>query len=410
MNTGSRRGPTLLRHKRSGRGYAKFNGRQVWFGPFDDRETHAEFAAYKARWEANGRELPDESEVEECISVEALCDQYEAHLERRHDERWIVDNLTRVKLALTPLRALYGPEDASTFSPLRLQAVREKMLATEKLCRGEINDRVQIIRRAFKWAVAQEKLPPDRAHGLAAVEPLRAGEFGAREGRKVGPVAEDVVWATLPYLGRTAAAVVELLWWTGARPSEVLGLRPKDIDRSGKVWVVRLQRHKNARKGKRRELYFGQRAQAVLRPFLDRVPKPTADRPLFSPAEAEAERNRERRRERKTPLYPSHVERYERQRKADPKRSAGEVYTATALRKAVDRAIAALNRDRVERGKRKLPRWHPYQLRHAAASRLRKEHGLEMVRCLLGHSSAEMSEVYAEVDLEKARQLMEAAG
>ncbi len=37
MNIGTRQGPNLLEHKRSRRAYAKFNGRQVWFGPFDDR-------------------------------------------------------------------------------------------------------------------------------------------------------------------------------------------------------------------------------------------------------------------------------------------------------------------------------------------------------------------------------------
>ena len=59
MNKGSRKGPTLCKHKRTGRGYAKFNGRQVWFGPYHDRETHTEFAIFKARWEQDGRQLPD---------------------------------------------------------------------------------------------------------------------------------------------------------------------------------------------------------------------------------------------------------------------------------------------------------------------------------------------------------------
>ncbi len=58
MTTGSRIGPTLRKHKRSGHSYAKFNGQQIWFGPYHDRQTHAEFAAFKARWEANGRQLP----------------------------------------------------------------------------------------------------------------------------------------------------------------------------------------------------------------------------------------------------------------------------------------------------------------------------------------------------------------
>ena len=63
MNAGSKRGPSLRKHKRSGHAYAKFNGRQEWFGPFDDPESHAEFARFKAEWEANGRRIPDDPDA-----------------------------------------------------------------------------------------------------------------------------------------------------------------------------------------------------------------------------------------------------------------------------------------------------------------------------------------------------------
>jgi len=55
-------------------------------------------------------------------------------------------------------------------------------------------------------------------------------------------------------------------------------------------------------------------------------------------------------------------------------------------------------------------RLDPYQLRHAAATRIRKELGLETVRCLLGHSSASMSEVYGEVDVQVARAALARTG
>ena len=414
-NNGSMRGPTLRRHKRSGHAYAKFDGAQRWFGPYDDRATHARFAAFKARWEANGRVLPVKADTERSpYTVAELRDDYLAHLRRRHDQRWAANNLTRVELALEPLRDQYGGEPVAAFSPLRLQAVRQAMISGGRLCRREINDRVRVILvtgtgRAF-WAVAQERAPASLAHALAAVEPIRAGEYGTREGRRVGPVDERTVWATLPYLSRPAAALVELLWWTGARPSELLGLCPRDLDRSGVVWEVRLPQHKTARHGKRRAIYFGEHAQAVLQRFLNRVPPPAETKPMFSPAEAVAELRKRRRSARTTPLYRSHVDRYERQRKADPERQAGDRYTASALRIAVARAVRACNRDRVDLGEEPIPAWTPYQLRHAAATRLRREHGLEVVRCVLGHSSAEKSEVYAEADLLKARQAMESAG
>jgi site-specific recombinase XerC len=40
--------------------------------------------------------------------------------------------------------------------------------------------------------------------------------------------------------------------------------------------------------------------------------------------------------------------------------------------------------------------WHPYQLRHAYATLVRKEHGPEAVQVLLGHSRADVTQVYAE--------------
>src|SRR5688572_7751349 len=53
-----RKTPTLRRHRRSGHGYAWLDGRQVWFGPYDDPETHRRFARTLAEWLANGKRLP----------------------------------------------------------------------------------------------------------------------------------------------------------------------------------------------------------------------------------------------------------------------------------------------------------------------------------------------------------------
>ena len=45
---------------------------------------------------------------------------------------------------------------------------------------------------------------------------------------------------------------------------------------------------------------------------------------------------------------------------------------------------------------RKAHRWHPNQLRHSVATRVRKEHGLEAAQVLLGHSKADTTQIYAE--------------
>ena len=202
-------------------------------------------ASLKARWEKHGRELTDDvmpaRMLPGAVTVDGLCDEYLAHLRERYDAGWQRNNLAKVDLSLRPVRELYGPESAAEFKPKKLQAVRFRMLETGKLCRSEVNDRVRTVRAAFTWAVAEELVPGDLGHALSAVKALGKGEYGAREGRTVGPVERTVVDATLPFLCRPVAALVELMWWTGARPSELFGLRPCDIDRSDNAtWVVKL--------------------------------------------------------------------------------------------------------------------------------------------------------------------------
>jgi integrase len=54
--------------------------------------------------------------------------------------------------------------------------------------------------------------------------------------------------------------------------------------------------------------------------------------------------------------------------------------------------------------------WTPHQLRHAADTAIRKEHGIEVARIILGHSTAFSTEVFAEADGEQARAVVGAMG
>ncbi|MCB9869703.1 MAG: site-specific integrase [Planctomycetes bacterium] len=396
-----RRLPELRAHKRSGRCYATFSGVEVWFGKADDPDTARRFEAHLAQWLARGRQ--PEAPLDQGLTVKGMVARFLAHLETKYDEQWLRNNGPRLTYSLEPLLRLHGGDPAAGFSPLKLKGVRHAMIASGRLCRSEINARVQVMRQAFRWATSEELVPATVAHGLAAVDHLRRGEYGVREGRTRGPVAEEVVRETLEHLHPVAAALVELLWWTGARPSEVFGLRPADIDRSGDVWVASLREHKTARKGKVRELGFGPNAQAVLRPFLDRVPKPHADRPLFSPAAAMAEHQAEARAARKTPLWASHEQRYERERGRREPREFADRYTAGVLRRAIERAVGRANRERKAKNAEghqpslpMLPVWTPYQLRHAALTRIRLAQGLEVAKAVGGHASALMTEGYSQ--------------
>ena len=55
-------------------------------------------------------------------------------------------------------------------------------------------------------------------------------------------------------------------------------------------------------------------------------------------------------------------------------------------------------------------RWSPNQLRHTAATRIRKEHGLEAAQAVLSHANADTTQIYAERDTEKAMEVARAMG
>jgi integrase len=52
-----------------------------------------------------------------------------------------------------------------------------------------------------------------------------------------------------------------------------------------------------------------------------------------------------------------------------------------------------------------VPSWHPHQLRHLRATEIRREYGLEAAQVVLGHSQANITQLYAERDLSLARKV-----
>lgn len=104
---------------------------------------------------------------------------------------------------------------------------------------------------------------------------------------------------------------------------------------------------------------------------------------------------------RTTPRWPSHLRRNERKRVGGRRRRPPrDHYTTGTYRQAVERACE----------KAGVPAWTPHQLRHAAATELRKEFGVELARVILGHSSAFTTEIYAEADRAKAVAAVEKVG
>lgn len=356
----------------------------------------AEYRRLTAEWLANGDRKPAPS-VESAVFPDSTINELLVDYLRHADGYYRKDGKPTkepglLRLSFRLLRELYGHTLAREFGPLALKMVRQAMIDAG-LSRTEINRRVGRIVRAFKWAVENERVSATVHHGLKAIAGLKKGRTEAKELDPVKSVADPHVDAVRPFIARQVWAMIELQRLTGMRLGEVCQMRTCDIDATGKVWTYVPQSHKTEHHGRKREILIGPRAQAVLRPWLKS--DPTAY--LFSPREALEERSAERRRNRKTPMTPSQRA---RPRKPAPKRRPGECYETRSYYHAIRNGC----------GKADVPNWHANQLRHNSATRLRREFNLDVARVVLGHSSTAVTEVYAEVDREKALSAMELVG
>jgi integrase len=64
----------------------------------------------------------------------------------------------------------------------------------------------------------------------------------------------------------------------------------------------------------------------------------------------------------------------------------------------------------VKQGEDPLPTWAANQLRHSAATEIRKRFGLEAAQVALGHAAADVTRVYGERDAEKGREVARKIG
>ena len=184
--------------------------------------------------------------------------------------------------------------------------------------------------------------------------------------------------------------MIRLLRLTGMRPSEVTQLQMSDIDTSGEIWLFEPSQHKNRWRGHRRIIPLGPKAQALIKPFAELQTIGF----LFSPSAAEERRNSLRRKARVTSMTPSQAK---RKPKAHPKRPKRDHYDVDSFRRAITYGIKKAGKAGV-----KIPHWFPYQLRHSRATEVRRLHGIEGAQVSLGHARVDVTEIYAEKNLELA--------
>lgn len=269
----------------------------------------------------------------------------------------------------------------------------------DTLSRNYINDLMGRLRKMFRWAAARRMIPTSIAFEVTSIEPLRRGRCDARETEKVKPVPTRDLNAVLDVAPPHLADMIRLQLLTGARPGEICTMRTCDLDTSRPVWKYTPAAHKTDYAGFERPIFIGPQAQEILTPRL----KADLQASIFNPWDAyAAAREAARKASKSRHLKP-----------LKPKGSCGRIkndrYTVMVYWHMVNRAcqladrLAHENRPDVPADVVLVNPWHPHQLRHNAATLLRKAYGLDVAKAVLGHQNTSVTEIYAEQDYEKAQ-------
>lgn len=311
------------------------------------------------------------------LKLSELCDLYLAHCRvyYRKPSGRPTREANNVADAMRPLLEIAANLPAIELSPKLLRELQQHQITTSTVARTTINARINRVRRMARWAAEMEYLPADLPHKLAIVSPLKRGRTLAPESPGVCCVPWADVEATILALFDEAtkqtvpayklsrirlATLIEFHWWTGCRPGEACRASKSTIDTSGDVWVFRPDEHKSEHHGHPRVIAIGPKGQDALRPWWDRC---TTDW-LFCG------------------------------------RSGGPL-----SENGYGQAVRRVNE------RNKLRGWNPGQIRHSAGTRLRREAGgLDPVRAQLGHRRTSTTEIYADLDLAKATDLMRRFG
>ncbi len=380
--------PSYSLHKPSGLAVVKIKGRSFYLGKFGSDESREAYARIIADLLA-GRTIKNSTPANRgkptpvsAVTIGELVNRYRQHAAAYYRKGGRpTTEVASIRCALKYILQSHSELPADAFAVGDLRGVRQRMVDAG-LSRGVVNQNTGRIVRMFRWAASIEIVPASIWAGLQTLPGLKSGRTEARETEPVQPVDDTIVNATVRELSPTIRAMVELQRTTGMRPNEVCKIRPCDIDRSGDVWKYTPAEHKTQHHGKQRVILIGPKGQAILRLFLLRPEEEYCFRP-----------------KRHIP-----VPRAQKRYRVDSYRQA--------IERACNRAFPSAEGTEGESLKewRKQHRWTPSQLRHTAATEIRREFGLEAAQIILGHSKADVTQIYAERDASKGREVARLIG
>jgi integrase len=377
--------PKYALHKASGQAVVCYRGKVKYLGKYDSPESRLAYQTFLDKLPKPDEVVTEKREIKatEDITISQLVLAF-----YRHSKQHYIDpdgKLTGqhhvIRAALRPLRRAFPDLPCSHFGPKKFKRLQEIMAKRPSWCRGTVNRATSIIKQAFRWGASEELFHVNVSHRLDTVDSIRVGQHGSRETKAVEPVADEIVARTLPHISPMPADMVRLMRLTGARPIELRRLTAAQIDRADpELWQYRPQRHKTAHKGKKRVILFDARCQAILKPYLFKAGENGIAFPIAKGILRQAVQRGCAR--------------------AFPHPVVGQIPPS----KRTKEDLATLEQWNKEHA------WHPYRLRHSAATETRELFDLESVQGLCGHATQKMSERYAGVDVSKAAKAVRAIG
>jgi len=343
------------------------------------------YARWLDRWQADP-DMQDRRRAPERPTVGWLCERYNDHAASYYVKGGKqTSQVYNVRSALERLAGHYSERPADSLT-LRDMVTLRGAMDSPALSRRTVNDYLGIVRRAYQWAAERGMIPAEVAREVRQVRNLSSRDAsGARESDRILPVALADVEATVEHLPPILRALVWVQYHGGMRPGEACQMRTGDIEQAGEVWLYRPGSHKTEHHGRERLVALGPRAQEWLTPWL----RLELDAPIFDPRLAMRWRYDQCKTHRRRPVE-------------QPKtaRRIGRAYNAGSYRLAVVRACKDAG----------VSAWHPNQLRHARATEVRRQRGLEAAQLVLGHAAADVTQIYAERDLAALVEIARATG
>lgn len=392
--------PKYRKHA-NGQAFVQLKGHRYYLGKFGSEDSKKKYAQFIERLAAHGDSAPALPPSKGVITIVGLIATYDDFARTYYSDSSVPTKEYHQQMtALSVVEKLFGEHPAHKFGPRELDFVQQHLVSLD-LARTYINHQIGRIKRFFRWASRKGHVPPDLYHGLLCVDGLRRGRSSAREPKKITPVSRATVEATLKWLAPTVATMVQVQLICGMRPAEVCIMRGCDINRDGDIWLYRPTRHKNDWRGHERVIAVPKAAQALIAPLLSA----DANAYIFSPRDAEIWRYDQMREtsKRKTKVYPCELARLSSRLQTTQqgkKRRIHDHYDTYSYRRAITYGL-----DRAKKKGTLIPRWHPNQLRHTAATEISQLLGQQAAQRWLGHEHLETTSVYAESQVKELLQI-----